>query len=49
MSLITESAKRLMALSFISARLGIGSPIILEAMRVILYSLFLFGIDSMVK
>ena len=49
MSLVIERAKRIMALLFTSARVGIGSPIILEAIRVILYSLFLLGMDSIVK
>ena len=48
-SLIIERAKRVMALLFISVRVGIGSPIILAAIRVILYSLFLLGMDSRVK
>ena len=36
MSFVTESAKRVMALLFISASVGVGSPMILEAIRVIL-------------
>ena len=49
MSLVIERAKRVMALLFMSARVGMGSPMILEAIRVILYSLFLLGMDNMVK
>ena len=48
MSFDIESARRVMALLFISESEGVGSPIILEAMREILKSLFLFGMGSMV-
>ena len=48
MSLVIESDSRVMALSFNSESDGVGSPIILEAIRVILESLFLLGIGSMV-
>ena len=46
MSFVIESASRVMALSFRSESDGVGSPIILEAIRVILKSLFLLGIGS---
>ena len=46
MSLVIERANRVMALSFNSESDGVGSPIILEAIRVILKSLFLLGIGS---
>ena len=48
MSLDIERARRVMALLFISESEGVGSPMILEAIRVILKSLFLFGMGSMV-
>ena len=48
MSRDIESASRVMALLFISESVGVGSPMILEAIRVILKSLFLLGIDNMV-
>ena len=48
MSFVIESANRVMFLSFRSESDGVGSPIILEAIRVILKSLFLLGIGNIV-
>ena len=46
MSFVIDRVKRVMALLFISESGGVGRPIILEAIRVILRSLFLLGIVS---
>ena len=50
MSFVTESTEcvRVMALLFISDSVAVGGTMILEAIRVILYSLFLSGMDSIV-
>ena len=48
MSRDIESASRVTVLLFISESVGVGSPMILEAIRVILKSVFLLGMDNIV-